>query len=88
MITVKELEEMDFDLIKGEKYNIFSKNKRKKNETIISKVIYIGQSGVDKDFLIFKSLKTNVIECFLKIDIVMGIYIIRKGVNFGKEKTG
>lgn len=88
MITVKELEEMDFDLIKGEKYNIFSKSKRKNSETIISEGIYIGQSGVDKDYLIFKSTKTNIRECFLKIDIVMGVYRIRKGANFGKEKTG
>ena len=63
MITVKDIETMDFGL-KRKKYNIFSKGKRKKGEAIISEGIYIGESGVCNDYLIFKSSKTHTIECF------------------------
>lgn len=78
MITVKDIETMDFGLKKRKKYNIFSKGKRKKGEAIISEGIYIGESGVCNDYLIFKSSKTHTIECFLKIDILTGEYMIRE----------
>lgn len=78
MITTKDIETMGFGLKKGKKYSIFSRSKRKKGEAIISEGIYIGESGVCNDYLIFKFPKTNVIECFLKIDIVTGEYIIKE----------
>lgn len=73
MIAVKDIETMHFGLKKGRKYSIVSKNKKKKSEGI-----YIGESGVHNDYLMFKSTKNNITECFLKIDIVIGEYIIRE----------
>lgn len=78
MITVKDIETMHFGLKEGRKYNIFSKSKKKKDEAIISEGIYIGESGVHNNYIMFKSVKNNITECFLKIDIVIGEYIIRE----------
>ena len=76
MITVEELAEMNFGLEIGEKYRI-TFNKRTKNKSTIREGIYLGEGGVDKDFLIFKSIGNNIRECFLKIDVFSGEYRLK-----------
>lgn len=76
MITVKELEEMDFGLKVGQRYRIVF-NKRSKSKSTIEEGIYLGDGGVNKDFLIFKNSRNNIIECFLKIDIISGEYRLK-----------
>lgn len=81
MIFTEDIETMQFGLIEGKEYNIFKGNKKHQN------AIYIGESGVKNDYLMFKSINHNIIECYLKIDIAIGEYkIIEVGRNIKKNK--
>ncbi|SHH59563.1 hypothetical protein [Sporanaerobacter acetigenes] len=77
MITVDELKENILGLEIGSEYAIFKKGKSRNKKTNIFKGIFIGESGMDNDFYIFKSIN-GYLECFLKIDFLINEYGIRK----------
>jgi hypothetical protein len=77
MITVEKLKNMDLGFKIGSEYEVFKKGKRSKGDDNIAKGVFIGQSGINNEFLIFIS-KVGIKECFLKIDIVMEEYKFKK----------
>ncbi len=66
MITIDDIEEMKFGLVKGRRYRIISRTNNGKIK-FSTEGTYLGGEGggYRKSYLMFK-LRNNTIECFLK----------------------
>lgn len=73
-ITVEEIGNMNLGFIVGKTYNVYGNKARDKDKPIMMNGMYIGESGMDNDFLIFKSKAHGVCETFLKKDILFRFY--------------
>lgn len=78
MITVEKLEKMDLGFKIGSEYEVLKRGKKNKVDGNIVKGIFIGQSGVNNEFIMLRSKKHNIVECFLKIDLLNGEYSFRQ----------
>ncbi len=87
MIRVEDLKENILGLTPGNKYSIYSRS-RKGRGSYLSEGILIGESGVNNEFYVFQS-KHGYKECYLKIDLIIGDYLIRETLENRKgEKIG
>lgn len=70
MYRAKDMENTHFGFEVGRKYKVFARKKDKDTGIVERLRIYLGEGGENKVFLMFKTIDTNVTECFLKIDIL------------------
>lgn len=87
-ITAEEIANMDLGFKKGRIYDIYGNSARDKDKPVMKNAIYISESGVKNDFLIFKSKAHGFHETFLKKDILFRIYKAVEVRNFVTKKTG
>ena len=87
MYTVKELKDMDLGFKIGVEYSVFPSGARNANIPVIRNALFVGESGVDNDYLMFKSKEHGFVECFLKKDILYAEYKVYEVNAFGKKKV-
>lgn len=81
--TPEIIKDTNFGFKKGIKYLITKGDGRITDKTF--KGFYYGQSGENLDFIIFEHEK-GYKECFLKVDILIGLYKIKE-INKQKKKN-
>mgnify|MGYP000938785463 CR=1 FL=1 len=76
MITVDELKENILGLELGSEYLVYKKSKSGSKKADSLKGVFVGESGVNNEYYIFKS-NNGYKECFLKIDFLINEYGIK-----------